>query len=222
MGLRDNFKQAAKELIDGPSPRTPQSQGYQSRQGYQGGYQPAPETPPVYSREPESMPEYPPPDFTSHIPEEPEELTTIIAPGTIVRGTIESECSVEVYGEVQGDITTGKDLILKGKVQGNATGGNVEASGLQMVGNIVASGIASMDSGSEIEGDVTAESMTLNGRIWGDVKVATLLSLESSAVISGHVTVDKLAVAEGAIIQGEVLVGKKMLPPKRSKSAGEE
>lgn len=217
MGLRDNFKQAAKELIDGPRP--PQSQGYQ----------PAPETPPVYSREPEARPEFDPPepefdppDFTDYIPQEPKEFVTVIAPGTIVRGTVESEGSVEVYGEVQGDITTVKDLTLKGKVQGNAMGGNVDASGLQMVGNIVASGIATIDSGSEVEGDVAAESMTLNGSIWGDVKVSPLLSLESSAVISGYVSADKLSVSEGAIIQGEILIGKKMLPPKRSKSVSEE
>lgn len=79
MGLRDNFKQAAKELIDGPRP--PQSQGYQ----------PAPETPPVYSREPEARPEFDPPDFTDYIPQEPKEFATVIAPGTIVRGTVESE-----------------------------------------------------------------------------------------------------------------------------------
>lgn len=210
MGLRGNFKQAARELIDGPRP--PQSQGYQ----------PAPEPPPVYSREPEARPEYTPPEFTDYVPEEPKQFTTVIAPGTIIRGTVESEGNVEVYGEVQGDITTAQDLTLKGKVLGNATGGNVEASGLQMVGNIVASGIATIDSGSEVEGDVTVESMTLNGKIWGDVKVSTLLSLESSAVISGHVSADKLAVSEGAIIQGEILIGKKMLPPERSKSVHEE
>lgn len=168
------------------------------------------------------MPEYTPPDFTDYIPEEPKEPITIIAPGTVVRGTVESECSVEVYGEVQGDITTAKDLKLKGKVQGNATGVAVEVSGLQMVGNIVATGTATIDSSSEVEGDVTAESMTLDGRIWGNVHVSTLLSLESSAVISGHVSAEKLSVDEGAVIQGEVLIGKKMLPPKRTRSGSEE
>ena len=168
------------------------------------------------------IPEGPPPDFLEPIPEEPKELATVIAPGTIIRGTIESECSVEVYGEVQGDISTTKDLKLRGKIQGNATGGNVEVAGLQMVGNIIASGNATMDADSEVEGDVTAESMTLNGRIWGNVHVSSRLSLESSAVISGHVSADKLSVDEGAVIQGEVLIGKKMLPPKRSKSSGQD
>ncbi len=210
MGLRDNFKQAAKELIDGPGGPQPH------------GYEPPSDAPPVYYHEAETMPEYTPPDFTPPIPEEPKEPSTIIAPGTVIRGTIQSECSVEVYGEVQGDITTAKDLKLNGKIQGNATGGDVEVSGLQMVGNIVATGVATMDSSSEVEGDVTAESMTLNGRIWGNVHVSTRLSMESSAVISGHVSAEKLSVDEGAVIQGEILIGKKMLPPKRSKSSGED
>lgn len=212
MGLRDNFKQAAKELIDGPG--APQPQGYEPSS--------PPEPPPIYSHEPEVMPDYTPPDFVERIPEEPPQPTTIIASGTVIHGSVESECDVEVYGEVQGDIVTTKDLKLKGKVQGNATGGDVEVAGLHMVGNIVAIGAATMDSASEVEGDVTAKSMTLNGKIWGNVQVSNRLILESSAVICGHVTADKLSVDEGAVIQGEILIGKSMLPPKRTKPAGEE
>lgn len=212
MGLRDNFKQAAKELIDGPG--TPRPRDYEPPS--------PPESASFYSPGPEVMPEYTPPDFVEHIPEEPPQLTTIIAPGTVIHGSVESECDVEVYGEVQGDISTTKDLKLKGKVQGNATGGDVEVSGLHMVGNIVAIGAAAMDSSSEVEGDVTAKSMTLNGKIWGNVQVTDRLILESSAVICGHVTAEKLSVDEGAVIQGEILIGKSMLPPKRAKPAGQE
>lgn len=149
-------------------------------------------------------------------------MSTVIAPGTVIRGTIESQCNVEVYGEVQGDITTAKDLKLQGSVQGNATGGNIAVSGLQMVGNLSAAGVATIDADSEVEGDVEAESMRLNGRIWGNVNVTTHLALESSAVIVGHVAAERLSMDEGAIIQGEVLIGKKMLPPKRPRSSDEE
>lgn len=48
MGLRDNFKQAAKELIDGPG--APQPHGYEPPAG----------AAPAYSRETETTPEYPP------------------------------------------------------------------------------------------------------------------------------------------------------------------
>lgn len=156
------------------------------------------------------------------IPDQPPEMSTVIAPGTVIRGTIESQCNVEVYGEVQGDITTAKDLKLQGSVQGNATGGNIAVSGLQMVGNLSAAGVATIDADSEVEGDVEAESMRLNGRIWGNVNVTTHLALESSAVIVGHVAAERLSMDEGAIIQGEVLIGKKMLPPKRPRSSDEE
>lgn len=168
------------------------------------------------------MPDYTPPDFLDTPLEEPREFATIIAPGTIVRGSVESECDVEVYGEVQGDIISAKDLKLKGKIRGNATGGNVELSGLLMVGNIVATGVATMDSTSEVEGDVTAKTVIMDGKIWGNVQVSDLLSLERNAVICGRVFAEKLSVDEGAVIQGEILIGKSMLPPKKEHPAAEE
>lgn len=157
MGLRDNFKQAAKELMDGPEATRPQDPEASFPS------EPAPVSLPESDILPEY--EYAPPDFTDSIPEEPVERVTIIAPGTVIRGSVESDCNVEVYGEVQGDIVTTRDLKLKGKIQGNATGGNVELSGIHMVGDITAAGIATMDATSEVEGDVTAQSVILNGKI---------------------------------------------------------
>lgn len=180
-------------------------------------YTPEPE--PVYVPEPRRTPE-PPRAADSYFgrsyePAAPQELTTIIAPGTIIRGSVESDTSMELYGEVQGDIVTTKDLKLKGKIQGNATGGNVELYSIHMVGNVTASGTAMLDSESEVEGDVTAESLVLNGKIQGDVQVSKRLSLEGSAVIVGRVAAERLSVDEGAIIQGEILIGKSVLPPKQ-------
>lgn len=172
-----------------------------------------PEPEPAYVPEP---PRAPDPFFSrSYEPAAPQELTTIIAPGTIIRGSVESDTSMELYGEVQGDIVTTKDLKLKGKIQGNATGCNVELYSIHMVGNITASGTAMLDSESEVEGDVTAESLVLNGKIQGDVQVSKRLSLEGSATIVGRVAAERLSVDEGAIIQGEILIGKSVLPPKQ-------
>lgn len=234
MGLRDNFRQAAKELMDGPEAARPRSYPQPSPEPVQEetpmfvpepapaptptpAYMPEPE--PVYVPEPPRTPEPPraaDPFFgRSYEPAGPQELTTIIAPGTIIRGSVESNTSMELYGEVQGDIVTTKDLKLKGKIQGNATGGNVELYSIHMVGNVTASGTAMLDSESEVEGDVTAESLILNGKIQGDVQVSKRLALEGSAVIVGRVAAERLSVDEGAIIQGEILIGKSVLPPKQ-------
>lgn len=186
---------------------------------------PEPAPAPVYTPEPEPVyvPEPPraaDPFFgRSYEPAGPQELTTIIAPGTIIRGSVESDTSMELYGEVQGDIVTTKDLKLKGKIQGNATGGNVELYSIHMVGNVTASGTAMLDSDSEVEGDVKAESLILNGKIRGDVQVSKRLALEGSAVIVGRVAAERLSVDEGAIIQGEILIGKSVLPPKQQQPA---
>lgn len=232
MGLRDNFRQAAKELMDGPEAARSRSYPQPRPEPVQEetpmfvptpeptptpAYTPEPE--PVYVPEPRRTPE-PPRAADSYFgrsyePAAPQELTTIIAPGTIIRGSVESDTSMELYGEVQGDIVTTKDLKLKGKIQGNATGGNVELYSIHMVGNVTASGTAMLDSESEVEGDVTAESLVLNGKIQGDVQVSKRLSLEGSAVIVGRVAAERLSVDEGAVIQGEILIGKSVLPPKQ-------
>lgn len=222
MGLRDNFRQAAKELMDGPEAARSRSYPQPRPEPVQEEtpmFVPAPEPTPAYTPEPTYVPEpprTPEPYFgRSYEPAGPQELTTIIAPGTIIRGSVESNTSMELYGEVQGDITTTKDLKLKGKIQGNATGGNVELYSIHMMGNVTATGTAMLDSDSEVEGDVTAESLILNGKIQGDVQVSKRLSLEGSAVIIGRVAAERLSVDEGAIIQGEVLIGKSVLPPKQ-------
>ncbi len=234
MGLRDNFRQAAKELMDGPEASRPRSYTPPRPEPIQEETpmfvptpEPTPAPAPVYTPEPEPAyvpepprapepPRTPEPYFgRSYEPAGSQELTTIIAPGTIIRGSVESDTSMELYGEVQGDIVTTKDLKLKGKIQGNATGGNVELYSIHMVGNVTASGTAMLDSESEVEGDVTAESLILNGKIQGDVQVSKRLALEGSAVICGRVAAERLSVDEGAIIQGEILIGKSVLPPKQ-------
>lgn len=224
MGLRDNFRQAAKELMDGPEASRPRSYAPPRPEPIQEEtpmFVPSPEPTPVYTPEPDPVyvpdpPRMPDSSFgRSFQPSPPQELTTIIAPGTIIRGSVESDTSMELYGEVQGDITTTKDLKLKGKIQGNATGGNVELYSIHMMGNVTATGTAMLDAESEVEGDVTAESLILNGKIQGDVQVSKRLSLEGSAIIVGRVAAERLSVDEGAIIQGEILIGKSVLPPKQ-------
>ena len=210
MKLRDNFKQAAKELMDGPFraqdfepvPEFTAVEAEETKEAGEIRFQDTPQIP----GEPENF-------GSSPIPLRPES-TTIIAAGTIVRGSIESDCDVEMYGEIQGDIVTAKDVKLRGKIRGNVTGGNVELHSIRMVGNVISTGNATLDADSEVEGDVIAESAVLNGNIRGNVQVAKRLSLASNAVICGYVSANKLTVEEGAVIHGEILIGKNMISPK--------
>lgn len=224
MGLKDNFRQAVKELVgesesvqprtaSAPEPVPPaaEPEGIQFQdtaldlkegESFMNSYS---------SAQP-GLPEDAFDEFAR--PAEPGREVSIIAPGTVVRGSIESDCDLECYGEIQGDIVTSRNLQLKGKVCGNATGDNVDLRGVHMVGNVVAAGTATLDAGSEVEGDVTADSVVMNGKIQGNVQVSKCLSMESDAVICGRVTADKLSVDEGAVIQGEIFIGASMLPSK--------
>lgn len=187
MGLKDNFKQAARELMDTPGAGTGVSAEPVSEPEYQSSPSPL-RTEPVVTRA------------------EPARQPTFIAAGTVIHGSIETEGDLELYGEVQGNITGKEDLKLRGKLTGNATGKNIEMSGMKMEGNLTASGMAHVDEGSILIGNLQAEELTLNGRIKGDVVVRQRLAMQNQAVIAGRVTAGKLSVAEGAILQGEIRI----------------
>ena len=57
----------------------------------------------------------------------------------------------------------------------------------------------------------------LQWKNWDNVQVASRLALENNAIICGHVSAEKRAVDEGAVIQGEILISKSAVPPKREK-----
>ena len=198
MGLKNNFQQAAKELMDGQiKTRAPEEQG-------EGG--PAAQQAPQ-DRQPQSAKPPLQPGKERRAQEETVPPATVIAAGTVIQGTVQCGENLELYGEVQGDITGQKDLKLQGRLKGGAVGVNVVLHSLHMEGNLCASGTVEVDENSVIEGDIQAVSLTLNGKVKGNVHVSERLHLEARSAVSGSVTAAKLMVEEGAVIQGEVHIG---------------
>jgi cytoskeletal protein CcmA (bactofilin family) len=216
MGLTDNFKQAAKELMDGPSKPQQETKVYQepavSQERRSSERVSTSSTVTASTQSTPSTPSTPitqtfsPVQSYRSVPE-PETAATIISVGTVIQGTVYCEGNLELYGEVQGDINGSKDLKLQGKLNGAASGINVTLNGLQMTGDLHASGVAQVSEGSVVEGDVDAESLVLNGRVNGNVQVNTRLHLKSNGFIRGAVTAARLMVEEGAEIQGEIHIG---------------
>jgi cytoskeletal protein CcmA (bactofilin family) len=89
-----------------------------------------------------------------------------------------------------GDIDTHGPLVVSGKVRGN---GKVE-------------GPLSVAATAEWDGDLHARSAVVAGRVTGKLTVDEKLEIGATAVIKGHVTAKLLAIANGAVIDGEVTV----------------
>ena len=91
---------------------------------------------------------------------------------------------------VVGDIETRGPLMVSGQVRGNGKVG----------------GTLSVSKSADWEGDISAKSAVLAGRVSGRIHIEDKLEISASAVIVGEITAKVLAIANGARIEGEVTV----------------
>ncbi len=64
-----------------------------------------------------------------------------------------------------------------------------------------------MDAGGKIEGDVSANSSSIKGHIYGTVSIKELLHLLESSFIKGSIRAKQLKVEEGAKYDGNCHIG---------------
>jgi cytoskeletal protein CcmA (bactofilin family) len=91
---------------------------------------------------------------------------------------------------VSGDVETSGALVVCGAVRGD---GHVR-------------GALSMAAKSEWEGEIHAQRAVIAGRVIGTLSVEDKLEIGATAVIRARVTARTIAIAKGAVIDGEVTV----------------
>jgi cytoskeletal protein CcmA (bactofilin family) len=129
---------------------------------------------------------------------------TTIARGTVIIGEIKAEGDVELLGSVKGKVSSQGDILVNGKVVGDLMGKDIELTACAVQGNIIASGMVSVDGDSVVIGDVKGENFCLDGKIKGNVIVEKEAKFQPKAILSGNVTTASIAMSQGAKIQGEV------------------
>ena len=87
-----------------------------------------------------------------------------------------------------GDLISDEDVLLDGQIEGK-----VRAERSVTVG-----------AGGELEGDVTAKSIVVGGKVRGQILATERAELTASAVVNGSVQAPKIIIAEGAHLQGNV------------------
>jgi cytoskeletal protein CcmA (bactofilin family) len=89
-----------------------------------------------------------------------------------------------------GDLETAGALVMSGEVRGNGRVG----------------GTLSMGSSATWLGDILARQAVVAGKVTGKLQVEEKLEIGATAVIKGEIRAKVLAIAHGAIIDGEVNV----------------
>lgn len=108
--------------------------------------------------------------------DKPPPLKSLVAPGTVIRGDVMFEDGLRVDGEVHGQIM----------------GRNSKPSVL-VVGD-----------GAQVNGEVSAEHVIINGRVQGPVTAHRLLELQPKAVIIGDVSYKAIELHLGAQVTGRL------------------
>lgn len=129
---------------------------------------------------------------------------TTIARGTVIIGEINADGDVELLGSVKGKIASQGDIKANGKVIGDLIGKDIELIACAVQGNIIASGLVTVDGDSVVVGDVKGENFCLDGKIKGNVNVEKEARFQPKAILAGNVTTTSIAMSQGAKIQGEV------------------
>jgi cytoskeletal protein CcmA (bactofilin family) len=147
-----------------------------------------PDPPPSPQHSP--SPSVPPPVSSPSPPERtspPSPPAAAAAPAPTASGaTTVLGSRLRIVGDVSGD----EDLVVNGKLEGKI---RVDR---KVVVNV----------GAEVEGDIQAKSVTIGGRVHGQVMASERAELLPSGRVQGNVHAPRIVMAEGAQIQGRVVM----------------
>lgn len=107
-------------------------------------------------------------------------------------------------------------IISKGvKIDGNLfSGGNVRIDGT-VNGNVSINGNLTIGDASEIEGEIKAKNITMNGKVFGKIVTSEKLKLESKAHLKGDLITKYLIIEEGAFFEGSSHMNNGKLPEQK-------
>lgn len=102
--------------------------------------------------------------------------------------------SVNIIGngtDIVGDLKSNGDIRIDGSIKGT-----IQASGKVVVG-----------SSGKVDGKINCQNADVSGEVKAQIVVAELLSLKASAVVSGDILTNKLAIEPGAVFTGACKMG---------------
>lgn len=140
------------------------------------------------------------------IKESPTLIETLsISDGTTIFGNVCSKSDMLLSGKVIGDIDIEGHLVIElGEVIGNIKARSIVLKGAHIEGNIVCQTSLDILFQSSVIGVLKAENMVINSLCNGDIYVSKTLHILNNAQIQGDTHTEKLAIDEGAKINGQI------------------
>lgn len=138
-----------------------------------------------------------------HKPQKQPEIT-YISKDTRITGKIVSRASLDICGDVFGDVESENNLYISGSVEGNVRGDNIQIDNAVIKGNIHAAGRLEIINDSDITGDIQAGDLTLNSRVSGSIAAKRSADIQKGSLIVGDVTALTVNIEAGAVMKSIV------------------
>lgn len=94
---------------------------------------------------------------------------------------------------IKGDLTGNEDISIEGRVEGKVD---------------LPAGQLTIGANGTVKGEVQAKSVVVIGRVTGNVNGTERVEIQASGQVDGDVMAPKLVVAEGAVLNGSIQMGK--------------
>src|ERR1700755_1656022 len=125
-----------------------------------------------------------------HTAYRPEQLMSDLPKRRLIDQLGSSPTFVAEGCHLTGDVETGGPLVVCGAIRGDGKVG----------------GMLSMAAKSQWEGEVHAQAAVIAGRVTGKLVIDEKIEIGATAVIRADVIARSIAIAKGAVIEGEVTV----------------
>jgi len=129
---------------------------------------------------------------------------SIVSESMVVDGNIDSETAIALNGRVNGDIVTTNDMGVSGLVVGDIMAENVHFQHAGIRGNTKASGVISAENESIVDGDLTANNVSVDGKVKGTVRANGVVEFKRNALIVGQVMAGSILMDEAARINATI------------------
>lgn len=128
--------------------------------------------------------------------------TAVVTEGMSITGDITSGGSLELIGNVMGNIEILGKLNITGGIQGNSKAAEIYAEGARINGEVISQGSVKIGQSSVVIGNITANSAVIAGAVKGDIDVHGPVILDTSAIVMGNIKSKSVQINNGAVIEG--------------------
>lgn len=135
------------------------------------------------------------------------DLVASISRNTTVRGDIDTQDNIDIFGSVNGYVASNAVVKIYGTVMGDVKCATlVSSSGGRVTGNVVCVKAAVLGEGTMVEGNVTTGTASVCGKIKGNLVASEVVMLGANSSVIGDITTPEIEVSKGAVIYGSVVM----------------